>query len=170
MWKPRPETVPQDAALELPDMGMEPPALAQWMHSQFVGAVRYARGRRNWFRGVATVIRMTVLALSGSATVILGLQHLTPLAGLAFSFIAVSTVVGALEAYFNWRPRWLVMERAQARFYALTDEMHHYCASTRPDQLDPAQLAAFFETYLDVWADLSSRWMDSRQPVPSEGV
>jgi hypothetical protein len=46
---------------------------------------------------------MTILGLSASSTVILGLQDLDFWASVGFSLVALSTVVTAVEPFFNWR-------------------------------------------------------------------
>jgi hypothetical protein len=42
------------------------------------------------------------LVLAVSSTIILGLQQLNFWTGLAFSFVAVGTLVSAVEPFFNW--------------------------------------------------------------------
>ncbi|MDT7594464.1 MAG: hypothetical protein QOJ06_10 [Pseudonocardiales bacterium] len=39
------------------------------------------------------------------------------------SFIAIVTVTSALEPFFAWRFRWMLMEAAQYDFYGIGDEL-----------------------------------------------
>jgi hypothetical protein len=48
--------------------------------------------------------------LSGASTIILGVQNLDFRAGLGFALVALTTVVAAVEPFFNWRSRRLLME------------------------------------------------------------
>jgi hypothetical protein len=57
--------------------------------------------------------RIVSLVLAVASTIILGLQQLNFWTGLAFSFVAVGTLVSAVEPFFNWRSRWILMEEAQ---------------------------------------------------------
>ena len=44
------------------------------------------------------------------------LQDLDFWSGLGFSLVALVTVINAVEPFFNWRSRWVLMEEAQYRF------------------------------------------------------
>ena len=88
--------------------------LKRWV----VRANGYADNRKNKFRRLATMVKLMSLALSAVATVILGLQDLDFWTGLAFSLVALTTVVNAVEPFFNWRSRWVLMEEARYRFTA----------------------------------------------------
>jgi hypothetical protein len=60
------------------------------------------------------------LILSGASTIILGLQNLDFWTELGFSLVAIATRVNALEPFFAWRSRWVLMEETQYRFYRRT--------------------------------------------------
>ena len=82
------------------------------------------------------------LVLAVSSTIILGLQQLNFCTGLAFSFVAVGTLVSAVEPFFNWRSRWILMEEAQYRLQRIRDELEYYLLKTPAagvalDDLDP---------------------------------
>ena len=98
-----------------------------------------------------------------SSTIILGLQKLNVWTAIAFSLIAVVTTVNALEPFFAWRSRWVLMERAQSRFYRLRDDLTYYIASNKPDQLEEVKIRTFFDGYQQIWDELSSRWLEYRR-------
>src|SRR5687768_7810859 len=96
------------------DENREPPAvltpreLVLWVRSEAVRGIAWAQQRKRRFRSAASVTRMILLALSAASTVILGLQDLDFWASLGFSLVALSTVVTAVEPFFNWRSRWIL--------------------------------------------------------------
>ena len=75
------------------------------------------------------------LGLTGASSVILGLQNLDFWSGLGFSLVTVATLVGAMESFFNWRSRWVLMESAQYRLRRIHDEIDYLLRATPPDQL-----------------------------------
>jgi hypothetical protein len=77
----------------------------------------YARARKARFRLLSSTTKVLSLVLSGASTIILGLQDLNFWAGLAFSLVALTTIVEGVEPFFNWRSRWVLAEAAQHRFY-----------------------------------------------------
>ena len=71
--------------------------------------------------------------------------------------------MNALEPFFAWRSRWVLMERAQSRFYRLRDDLTYYIASNKPDQLEEVKIRTFFDGYQQIWDELSSRWLEYRR-------
>jgi hypothetical protein len=96
-----------------PPVGLSPFETLLELERWIVRANSYADSRKNKFRFLATVVKLLSLALSAVATVILGLQDLDFWAGLAFSLVALTTVINAVEPFFNWRARWVLMEEAR---------------------------------------------------------
>lgn len=115
------------------------------------------------------MLRVSSIALSVASTIILGLQKLTGWAGFAFALVATVTAVNALEPFFAWRSRWVLMEKMQNRFYRLRDELSYYIAVTQPDRIDGARVRQMFDEYQQVWEEASDRWMEYRRAAgPSE--
>jgi hypothetical protein len=108
---------------ELPQAGLSPYEAAVRLRQQIVDGNGYARARKTRFRFFASSMKTLSLALSAASTVILGLQTLNFWAGLAFALVAVVTVINAVEPFFNWRSRWVLMEETQSRFYRLRDDL-----------------------------------------------
>jgi hypothetical protein len=50
----------------------------------------------------------------------------TERAAIALPMVALVTVIGGLEAYFNWRSLWVLMEETQYRLNRIRDEMDYY--------------------------------------------
>ncbi|MFD4130451.1 SLATT domain-containing protein [Streptomyces globisporus] len=102
-------------------------------------------------------------ALSAASTIILGLQSLNTWASLAFALVALGTLLGAVEPFFNWRSRWVLMEETQYRFQRLADDLEYLVASTAPEELTYAQLGQIFNRYQIIWDDLSRAWLEHRR-------
>jgi hypothetical protein len=104
-----------------------------------------------------------------TSTIILGLQTLNAWTGAAFALVAVVTTVNALEPFFAWRDRWVLMEETQYRFYRLRDELTYYIAATKPDHLNEGKLKKVFDEYQMIWDQLGSRWMEYRRVGGRDG-
>lgn len=122
----------------------------------------YASRKKRTFRRWASWVKIIALALSAASTVILGLQDLDFWAALAFSMVAVLTVLNAIEPYFNWRSRWILMEEMQYRFYRLEDDLAYYLKKTDSDKVSQAEVDRYFDVYQDLWHDVSRRWLEQR--------
>lgn len=101
--------------------------------------------------------------MSVTSTIILGLQPLNLWTGLAFSLVALTTVVNTVEPFFAWRSRWVLMEETQYRFYRLRDELTFYLASRPEDQVEVTMVAEIFRQYQEIWDQLGSRWIEYRR-------
>ncbi|WP_327678719.1 DUF4231 domain-containing protein [Kitasatospora sp. NBC_00458] len=123
----------------------------------------YARRKKRRFRRSSTVLKVTTLSLSAASTIILGLQSLNVWAGLAFALVACVTLLGAIEPFFNWRSRWVLMEETQYRFQRLADDLEFLLDSTPADELTHDGLRPAFQEYQGVWADLSRNWLEQRR-------
>jgi hypothetical protein len=123
----------------------------------------YARLRKRRFRWRSAAVRVASLILSGASTIILGLQNLDFWTGLGFSLVAVATVVNALEPFFAWRSRWVLMEETQYRFYRLHDDLAYYLASTPTEDLQQSRIDAMYGQYQQIWDLLGERWLESRR-------
>ena len=150
-----------------PDPGLAPVDLARDLLSRIERGNAYARRNKKRFRERSAAVRVVSLALSGTSTIILGLQDLDFWTGLGFSLVAVATVVNALEPFFAWRSRWVLMEEAQGRFYRLRDDLTYYMAATPPAEVDPRRLDDVFERYQEIWDLLGDRWLEYRRSAGS---
>lgn len=142
--------------------------LLQWVET----GNNYARERKNRFRRRSAAIRVTTLTLSAASTIILGLQDLDFWTGLGFSFIAIVTVTSALEPFFAWRFRWVLMEAAQYDFYRIGDELKYIVSSRnnlQQSELDElyGQYKELYGQYKKVWEDLSGQWLEHRRHASS---
>lgn len=148
---------------DVPDPGLTPAELAQDILSRIEQGNRYARSRKRRFRARSSAVRVLSLALSVASTIILGLQSLNVWAGTAFALVAVITTVNALEPFFAWRDRWILMEETQYKFYRLRDELTYYIAKTKPNEMNETELRKIFDQYQGIWDQLGSRWMEYRR-------
>ena len=151
--------------------GLSPEEVAALLLGKIRGGDGYADRRKQQFRRLASVIKMVTLTLSAASTIILGLQSLNTWAGLAFALVALGTLLGAVEPFFNWRSRWVLMEETQYRFRRLADDLEYLVASTAPGDLTHGQVNAIFLSYQGVWDDLCRVWLEQRrEPEPSRGT
>ena len=77
--------------------------------------------------------------------------------------VALVTVIGALEGFYNWRSRWILMEEAQYRLNRLRDDMDFYLVTTGSDELSRDRLRDFFVDQQAIWSDVSRRWIEFRR-------
>jgi hypothetical protein len=137
--------------------------VAARLQGQVADGIRWSRRRKAKFRKSASAIRIVSLVLAVSSTIILGLQELNFWAGLAFSFVAIGTLVSAVEPFFNWRSRWILMEEAQYKLQRIQDELEYYLLKTPATAVVLDDLDPFFERLQDIWADTSERWLAYRR-------
>jgi hypothetical protein len=154
---------------EVPPAGLSPHELALDVLARIDRANDYARSRKRRFRSSSSVVMIVSLTLSVTSTIILGLQDLDGWAGVAFALVAVVTTVNALEPFFAWRSRWVLMEETQSKLYSLRDELTYYLAATDPGQVREERLRAMFDRYQQIWDQLSNRWMEYRRASGREG-
>jgi drug/metabolite transporter (DMT)-like permease len=112
---------------QVPGSALAPQQVAARLQGQVGDGIAWARRRKARFRRSASAIRMLSLVLAVTSTIILGLQHLNFWTGLAFSLVAVGTLVSAVEPFFNWRSRWILMEEAQYKLQRIRDELDYTC-------------------------------------------
>jgi len=93
----------------------------------------------------------------------MGLRNLNAWAGLALACVALVTLLGAVEPFFNWRSRSVLMEEAQYRFQRLADDLEYLVASTPAEELTFDQLSEIFGRYQTIWDDLSRAWLEHRR-------
>ncbi|MFG3053774.1 DUF4231 domain-containing protein [Kitasatospora sp. NPDC048239] len=128
----------------------------------------HVRRKKRTFRLASSALKVLTLLLSAASTIILGLQDLDFWAGLGFALVAVVTLLGAVESFFNWRSRWVLMEESQYRFQRLAAELEYLIASTPADDLTQDRLRPLFDEYQGVWARQSERWLQDRRTQGSQ--
>ncbi|MFE9747594.1 SLATT domain-containing protein [Saccharothrix saharensis] len=143
--------------------GLSPHELAVDLLARIDRAREYGRARAARFSRRATALKVGLLAMSATATIILGWQDLDFWTGLAFSLVALTTVFAVLEPYFAWRPLWVLMEESISRFHRLHDDVSHYLAATPADRVDPAKVDELFAEYQEIWDRQSTRWTEFRR-------
>lgn len=119
--------------------------------------------RRRIFRRNASIVRIAVLLLTAASTVVLGIQEIPARASIALPMVALVTVLGGLETFFNWRSRWVLMEETRYNFNRLRDEMDYYIVGTPTTELSRERLQEFFDQHQVTWADASRQWVEFRK-------
>jgi hypothetical protein len=89
-------------------------------------------------------------------------------AEIALPTVALVTVLGALESFFNWRSPWVLMEETQYRLNRLRDDMDYYLMVTPSDGVEREKLDRFFEEQQLIWSDVSRRWIEFRAADASQ--
>jgi Protein of unknown function (DUF4231) len=135
------------------------------------GDMEWADSRKRIFRRRASYVRVATLLLTAAATVVLGISAIPSRATIALPMVALVTVLGGLDSFYNWRSRWVLMEEAQYRLNRLRDEIDYYVITTSPDDLSTERLKEFFLEQQATWADVSRRWIEFRKldQSPQEG-
>ena len=123
--------------------------------------------RKARFRARASWARVLTLLLTASSTVVLGFTWLTARASIALPMVALVTVISALEPFFNWRYRWILMEETQYRLQRLRDEMDYYLVTTPKAEARKADFDRFFREQQKIWAETSRRWIEYRRLDPA---
>jgi hypothetical protein len=128
----------------------------------------WADSRKARLRLRASCARVAALALTGASTVVLGIPVIPDRAAIALPMVALVTLISALEPFFNWRSRWVLMEETQYRLNRIRDEMDYYLVMTPGADLDRDRLLRFFVDQQEVWHDVSRRWIDFRKLDPAQ--
>lgn len=134
--------------------------------------MNWADSRKARFRARASFAKIAALALTAASTVVLGIPAIPNRTAVALPMVALVTLITALEPYFNWRSRWVLMEETQYRLNRIRDEIDYYVVTTPAADLDQDRLRRFFADEQEIWRDVSRRWIDFRkleQAQPSGG-
>ena len=123
----------------------------------------WAHARKHRFRTRAAWVKVITLVLTAASTVILGFTWLPTRATIALPMVAGVTIITALDQFFSWRSRWVLMEETQYRLNQVRDEMDYYLATTPRTEVTKAVLDRFFHEQQKIWAVTSKRWVDYRQ-------
>ena len=143
--------------------GLAPQELAKQLDGWVKRATEYTRRKKVHFRLLSSTVKTLSLSMSATSTIVLGLQDLNFWASLGFSLVALTTVLNAVEPFFNWRSRWVLMEEGQHQFYRLHDQLAFHLSRTGRDDLKPADIEAIFKEYVATWDDLGERWIQYRR-------
>jgi hypothetical protein len=135
--------------------------LLQWLER----ADGYSGKRKRQFQRSASAIKWLSLGLSGASTIILGVQDLDFWSGMGFTLVALTTVLNAVEPYFNWRSRWVLMEEARYRFYVLQDDLRYLLLKTSDADLRFGDIDVMYDRYRQIWMSLSEQWIGHRRSV-----
>lgn len=145
------------------DQGLTPAQQAQLLLRWLDDAIAYSRRKRTGFRSASSVLKIATLALSAASTIILGIQNLDFWTGIGFALVALATVVSAVEPFFNWRSRWVLMEEQLHRFYRLQEDLAMEMARTRADDVPSDLVARYYTEYCAIWESSSRRWLEFRK-------
>jgi hypothetical protein len=128
----------------------------------------WADSRKSRFRLRASCAKVAALALTAASTVVLGISAIPGRAAIALPMVALVALISALEPFFNWRARWVLMEETRYRLNRIRDEMDYYLVTTPAADLDRDRLHGFFTDQQDVWQDASRQWVEFRKHDQSQ--
>ena len=151
-----PPTVPLEA-------GVAPTALAVLVRERLYADRDYARLRRSEWRQKSSFAYGSTLALSATATVILGLSDLDFWPSIGFCLTALLGPISSIEPYFNWRSRWVHAEEALAKWHHIEENLSLYVATTAASDIEVAKIIDFDRERRDVWSTFSQRWIEDRR-------
>jgi hypothetical protein len=144
-------------------VGLTPIQLAEQLNDRIAAAIAYTRRKRTGFRSASSILKLGTIALSAASTIILGVQDLDFWTGVGFALVALATVGAAIEPFFNWRSRWVLMEEQLYRFHRLQDDLAMTVAATGEDRLAQATIEGFYREYRAIWDSTSERWLENRR-------
>lgn len=132
--------------------------------------IDWADSRKVRNRAKAFRTRIAILVLTAASTVVLGIPAIPERTSVALPMVALVTLIGGLEPYFNWRSLWVLMEETQYRLNRIRDEMDYYLVVTPEADISLYRLEAFFKAQQEIWNDVSRRWigfrkLDQTQPI-----
>ena len=87
--------------------------------------------------------------------------------------VALVTLIGGLEPYYNWRSRWVLMEETRYRLNRIRDTMDYYLVTTPDADISQDRLGEFFKAEQEIWSDVSRRWIEFRKvdrTPPTDGM
>jgi hypothetical protein len=122
----------------------------------------WADSRKARFRRSASHVKLASLMLAALSTVVLGIKTIPAQTEIALPMVALVTMLGAMETFYNWRSRWVLMEETQYRLNRLRDEMDYYLMVTPSDRVEREALDRFFAQQQLIWSDVSRRWIEFR--------
>ncbi|MFI5912826.1 DUF4231 domain-containing protein [Dactylosporangium sp. NPDC051541] len=125
--------------------------------------MEWADSRKQRFRRRSTWSKGLSLGLTALSTVVLGLPIDDYKATIALPMVAVVTLLGSLELFFNWRSRWILMEETLYRLNRLRDEIDYLLVTTPVEEIGRGDLDRFFAEQQRVWAEVSRQWVDFRR-------
>ena len=125
--------------------------------------------RRRRFQAKAARVKVTTLILTAASTVVLGISGIPARAAIALPMVALVSVLTALDTYFNWRSRWILMEETQYKLQRLRDKIDYYLVTTPAAEVAKTALDEFFSEQEVIWAEASKRWVEYRKAESSTG-
>lgn len=128
----------------------------------------WADSRKRRFRRSAALVRIGTLLLTALSTVVLGIPAIEERAAIALPLVAGVTILAGLDAFYNWRSRWVLMEETQYRLNRLRDEVDYRLVSTSPELITSGDFARVFEGQQDIWSDVSRRWIEFRRTAEAD--
>jgi hypothetical protein len=143
--------------------GLTPEELANLLLSWTLEANKYARERKRRFTRRSSALRVLTLILSAASTIILGLQDLDFWSSVGFTLTALVTVTAAVEPFFAWRFRWVLMEEAEYEFYRIADELRYLVAGSVAGAVQRDDVDRLYESYTATWHRLSQQWLEHRR-------
>ena len=155
-------TAPSPSPPPLPT-GLAPEELAALLLRWAEEGNKYARERKRRFTRRSSTLRVTTLALSAASTIILGLQNLDFWSSVGFTLTALVTVTSAVEPFFAWRFRWVLMEEAQYDFNRIARELRYLLAGHAPGTVLRESVDHLYDEYKMTWHRSSQQWLEHRR-------
>ncbi len=144
-------------------------AKAEWLINNIKISIKHTSQNKHKNRRKASTIKIATIALSGVATILLGLQIVgweKYFKEIAFVLGAIVTLINALEPFFNYRSLWVEHEVALADFHRLQDELDYRLSGTELAENKIEELDTIHAQYQGIWKNLNHSWIGYRKIEP----
>lgn len=137
----------------------------RWLNEAIKKSLVYMDTKKHRNKRFATMLKLLVVLLSGTGTILLGLQitdYEKMFKDLAFVLVSLVTLFNALEPFFNFRSLWVEQETAMAGFHRLQDDLEFYLSGRKNLEQDDPQIDEFYKRYQAVWGTHNEAWAGFR--------
>jgi hypothetical protein len=148
------------------DASLEVIEKAKWLSQTIDAGLIEARKKKNKLKLMASFVKLSTLFLSGTVTILLGIQ----LEGwedkfkmVAFIFGTFVTILNAVEPFFNFRSLWVEHEEVVYRLNRLKDNLNFYLSGKQSHEILIDELEKFNKKYEQIWDDVSQKWLALRR-------
>ncbi len=119
----------------------------------------------------ALYLKLSITALGGATTVLLGLQGVereTLVQNIALVFSALVTLLAAWDTFYNHRGLWVRYTETVNRLRDI-EARHEYLQAGGTDALKEDDLDALFERIRQTLRETDAWWQELRREPPTEG-
>ena len=136
-------------------------AKAEQLLEEIRKSIKSADTKKARYKFRAVIIKVLILFLTTSATILLGL-NITGFESIfkeiAFVLGAIATSLTAIDPFLNWTNLWHEHESKKASFYRLKERTQFYMKGKKPEDYDMEIIQGLFDEFQNEWVDLNNSW------------